>query len=235
MPNKVNIDVSILTNWRDHKEEIEEIYSQIYSSSIDISKELVLSFKEEKDKVFMQKLKGLKFPIIEKISFNWVSEDEHRKILKEVLKSVKEVDQIEIGADEQNSKFEWMRDVIKEGVEKTKNMLAVVWFSLNAEDVKFMFETAKNVEYLMIRSWKVELNSKFSLDPNIKYCIKTLDLKHTARQSSNLYINSTKMNEILKAISQTNLKDNLKHVKTADWQFKTDDLKTILSLLGFKW
>ena len=151
------------------------------------------SFANPKDRNMIQ---GLKLPKISKISFNEIGSDE-RKFVNGILHQASQIDVLEVGAKGNTQ----LGDVLDVGIRKVVKALAVVWFTLNQNDLKFLMEEGNNLKQLMIRSWRVELNSKFDLDPKLNYCIQELDLMYSARENNNLYIDLPKMKEIMTSIS----------------------------------
>ena len=184
---------------------------------------LILSFADPRVMNFILKTQGLKLPKISKISFNEIGSDE-RKLINGILHQTSQINVLEVGA-KGNTQLGDVLDVgnrkmgnRKMGNRKVVKALAFVWFTLNQNNLKIFDGGINNLKQLLIRSWRVELNSKSILDPKLNYYIQELDLMYLARENNNLYIDLLKMKKIWLLSQKSIWKiDSLWNIRVADW------------------
>jgi hypothetical protein len=124
---------------------------------------------------------------------------------------------------------------------------------LEQSDLKFIIENTRNAEnltfyycsigrvytinHLLIGKEDVdyeELTEALNLNPNLVYLQKELDLYGTGRQSDSKYLDSSKLNNLVEALSFTNLRVTLENVHLDSSRYDKSAAEKIFSKHGFE-
>lgn len=120
-------------------------------------------------------------------------------------------------------------NVCKHLISVAKKQVYLDSFSLTESELKDILESCTNAKELFIVNCKVDkISDKFEIDKNKTYTFRSLDLYYTL-MNNDKYINKDKMNNFAKALSDTNLKTDLKSIHCFEEDFSKTDLEEIIS------
>lgn len=98
-----------------------------------------------------------------------------------------------------------------------------------------ILEKGKDTAEIVLADWAVsEIDDNFSLDSDLEYRIKSLDLYGTANRFERSKISEKKIITLVRAMAKTSLKNSLKKVHVFEEEFPEDDLQKIFNKHGFK-
>lgn len=120
-------------------------------------------------------------------------------------------------------------DVCKNLISVANKQVYIDSFSLSESELSDIFENCSSAKELFIVNCQVDsISSKFSIDKKKTYAFKTLDLYYTLMNDKK-FIDKEKMENLVSALANTNLKTDLKSIHCFTEDFSKEDLESILS------
>ena len=120
-------------------------------------------------------------------------------------------------------------DTYKDLIKATQKQVYIDSFSLTEADLEGVLGACTSTKNLFLVNSKVDsISDKFHIDRKATYTLRSLDLYYTLMNDSK-FIDSKKMNNLADALSQTNLKTELKSIHCFDEDFTKADLEKILT------